>query len=643
MLIRIHCPNPKCKKLLRIDGKHAGKKISCTGCQQHIRLPSAEELKLSGKSASGNKHPAGAEEVIDFDLLAAQAVEDERAELEDANRTEMIEFTCPQCDEQVKLSFENAGKRAPCPSCRRIIAVPKVDTGKPKDWREKEAKVPTLAKKEEVKLEGAWGNQEIARVSLEALEEAKALKKAERKLTPKDYVRYAVLAVLCCAVLYCGWWGWSSFRTASIESNAVKKVEESIKDTTLPAEMQAMLLRGLGEWRVQTGKELSVRKDGVSALRKALTTANDPLWNWIIARDIAELAGQHISLEQQQTVNPFDITFLIQLVGNITPGEPQGDVLRALCRSMLQRAQSDPKLIDAVQTTLLLVIKQAIKPVPISGTGTTGTQQDYSDQLNGIGVLAEELLRIKAVEHATKLIGKTVTQGERLLYKKEMSIPRTFVAALTALNAQELEISPQNAQDADLGKMIGHFLAQRNGPSNEIFQKRREAGFSELNLLPFLELAQWCIEENRPQDALGYLNHSMSIAQIYTSRNKDVWRLRVYAHVKLCELTAQAGNVPLAEARLKQLKLEEYPGAAQAALALIARCRDVNSESVEKLLTGLPAKSAAQALAAYSLAIKQSQVTNNPYPQITAAISDEPVHSLSVLGGLMNSKIQAAK
>src|SRR5690606_26374303 len=154
---------------------------------------------------------------------------------------------------------------------RRIIAVPKVDTGKPKDWREKEAKVPTLAKKEEVKLEGAWGNQEIARVSLEALEEAKALKKAERKLTPKDYVRYAVLALLCCAVMDCDWWGLCSSRTASFESNSVKNVEDAIKDTTLPADMQAVLLRGLGEWRVQTGAELDVRKDGVSALRKALT------------------------------------------------------------------------------------------------------------------------------------------------------------------------------------------------------------------------------------------------------------------------------------------------------------------------------------------------------------------------------------
>ncbi|MFT3882368.1 MAG: hypothetical protein QM703_22290 [Gemmatales bacterium] len=51
MIIRINCPNPNCKKQLRIDARHAGKKISCAGCNQHIRLPTAEELKINVKAA----------------------------------------------------------------------------------------------------------------------------------------------------------------------------------------------------------------------------------------------------------------------------------------------------------------------------------------------------------------------------------------------------------------------------------------------------------------------------------------------------------------------------------------------------------------------------------------------------------------
>lgn len=646
MLIRIHCPNPQCKKLLRIDARHAGKKISCAGCQQHIRLPTAEELKLSGKTTAkvSEQGNAGAEEVIDFDMLAAQAVDSERAEQAEVNKTEMVEFTCPHCDEQVKLSIENAGKRAPCPSCRRIVAVPKVDIGKPKDWREKEARIPTLAKKEEVKLEGAWGNQEIARVSMEALEEAKAIRKAERKLTTKDYIRYSLLALLTLSVLYCGWWGWSKYRAGSIESWAVSIVENGVKNSGLPAEMLAVLRRGFGEWKLLTGTELDQKKDGVSVLRSALTTTSDPLWNWLLARDIAEVAGQQMSLDLQQSAGPIDITFLIQLLGNVPSGEAQEEVLRVLCRSLLFRAQSDQKLMDSAQTILLSVIKQAIKPVTMSSAGKSGTAaQDFSDQLNGIGILAQELNRMKAAEQALRLVGKSANQGERLIYKKEMPVPRSLVAAVTALSAAELEINKEKEQDAELGKMIGHFLAQRAGPANELYQKRREAGFAEVNLLPFLELAQCSLDDGKLQEAQTYLNQAMSIAQIYTSRNKDVWRQRIYAHVKLCEMTAQAGNISLAETRVKQLKLEEYPGAAQVAMALIARQRDLSADSKEGLLAGLPGQTAGQAWAAYSIALKQSNLTRNAYPTVTSAISDEPGHSLSVLGGLLGFRIQASK
>jgi ribosomal protein S27E len=216
MLIRINCPNPNCKKQLRIDARHAGKKVSCAGCNQHIRLPTAEELKINEKAAVTARASGGEEEIIDFDILASEAVNAEKTAAEEANKTEMVKFTCPQCDEPVEISAENAGKRAPCPACRRIIAVPKVEGAKPKDWREKQATGPSMAKKEEVKLEGAWGNQAAARVSVEALEEAKALPKEKRKLTVRDYVRYATTAIILLAVLGTGWWGWKRYRASSL-------------------------------------------------------------------------------------------------------------------------------------------------------------------------------------------------------------------------------------------------------------------------------------------------------------------------------------------------------------------------------------------------------------------------------------------
>src|ERR1043166_5374014 len=132
MQIKISCPNPKCKKPLHIDVKHAGKKVACTGCKQKIRLPTREELKLPAHIASTNGQ-AGEEEIIDFDAMAAQAVHAEKAAAAHAAKTVMIDFRCPQCDEPIQIASEHSGKRAPCPACRRIIQVPKVDTGQTKD------------------------------------------------------------------------------------------------------------------------------------------------------------------------------------------------------------------------------------------------------------------------------------------------------------------------------------------------------------------------------------------------------------------------------------------------------------------------------------------------------------------------------
>ena len=72
MLIRVHCPNPNCKKELRISAKHAGKKIACTGCGQKIRLPTAQDLKLpvAATTAPGpaTEEPADSadDQVIDY-------------------------------------------------------------------------------------------------------------------------------------------------------------------------------------------------------------------------------------------------------------------------------------------------------------------------------------------------------------------------------------------------------------------------------------------------------------------------------------------------------------------------------------------------------------------------------------------------
>lgn len=638
MLIRINCPNPNCKKQLRIDARHAGKKISCAGCNQHIRLPTAEELKINVKAAVTAPASGGEEEVIDFDMLASQAVHAEKAAEVDANKTEMVKFTCPQCDEPIEMSAENAGKRAPCPSCRRIIAVPKIEGTKPKDWREKQATGPSMAKKEEVKLEGAWGNQTAARVSLEALEEAKALPKVKRKLTVWDYVGYATKAIVVLAVLGVGWWGWNRYRSSSLEGNTIAAVQSSIADTKLPPDLNAVLRRGLGEWKLRTGSSDDIQKDGLAELRKAITSNGDPLWAWVLTNDVANIVGPMISLDPAQP-GVVDVKFLVQLVASAPAGEPREDIVRTLSRSVLQNVKPDK--IETALTLLKSVIKQAIQPGDITikdAKGQPATIKDYSEQLSALGVLAQELIKRDARENALQLIGKSNTLGERAMYKKGMLVPKPLVAAMTALSQQDLEINKDMETELELGKMVGYYASNQEARGKEILQKRQEAGFDQVNLISYLALAELAIEANQMQEARTRLSEAMKIAEIYTQGRSDAWKLRVYAHIRLCELTARTGEIKLAEQRILNLKLDEIPAAALVARTLVARHRPVQTSEGEELLAGLPAQSSGQALAAYSLAIKQAELAGQPEPKIVTAAPVGPIRSLATLGGLLGIK-----
>lgn len=642
MLIRINCPNPNCKKQLRIDARHAGKKISCAGCNQHIRLPTAEELKINLKATTPVATKGGEEEIIDFDMLAAQAVHAEKAAEVEANKTEMIEFTCPQCDEVVKISAENEGKRAPCPSCRRIIAVPKQATSKPKDWREKEATGPSLAKKEEVKLEGAWGNQESARVSLEAMEEAKALPRIKRKLTIRDYVRYVTYTVMLVAVVGISWWGWKRYRASSLEGNTLAAIQSAIADARLPADVNAVLRRGLGEWRLRTGPGDDIRKDGLAEFRAVINSSGDPLWKWVLANDIANITGAMVSLDPAQPgVVNFD--FLVQLITNVHPGEPREDVVRNLCRSVLRGVKSDKT--ETARTLLTAAIKQAIQPVTMAESkDKLGIAlQDYSEQLSALGILAQELIRQDNKDSALQLLGKSSDRGERAIYKKGMPVPKPLVAAMAALSQQEFEVNKDMEVELELGKMVGYFRSNQDARATEIYRKLQATSLDPSNLTSYLDIAELAIDANHMSEAQSRLTDAMKIAELYTQRRSDAWKLRVYAHVKLCELTARTGEIALAEERINKLKLDEVPVAALVARTLVARHRPVLASDGESLLAGLPANSSGQALAAYSLAMKQGELASQPDPKITSAAPDGPVRSLASLGGLLGFKVTQMK
>ena len=183
-------------------------------------LPPKEQPKpdpaISVPAASSN----GQEPVAALDAEAEAA-----AIFSDAPKEEVvlttISFTCEFCDNPMELSLDMAGKRTPCPSCRRIIKVP--DLAKPvkKDWL-KDAQP-------EAAPEGATGSGKGATmVSEEALEAAGAIPDEPRTLGQKITrgVSYAAAAALLVWAGF-GIMGWWSARKEQAALDAVLKYAKS--------------------------------------------------------------------------------------------------------------------------------------------------------------------------------------------------------------------------------------------------------------------------------------------------------------------------------------------------------------------------------------------------------------------------------
>src|SRR5207247_347306 len=132
---------------------------------------------------------------VDVEAEAAAAFADEPKKADETPTS--IKFKCEWCDFEIELGVDMAGKRAPCPDCRRITKVP--DLAKPvkKDWLKNA--------QPEAAPEGASGTGKGATmVSEEALEAAGAI--PDEPLTRgQKAVRYAGVA---CVVLLLSWGVW---------------------------------------------------------------------------------------------------------------------------------------------------------------------------------------------------------------------------------------------------------------------------------------------------------------------------------------------------------------------------------------------------------------------------------------------------
>jgi hypothetical protein len=252
MSIKFNCPN--CHKLLAVKEHLAGKKVKCPACQKPLVIP----VPVSA--------PADVEDLA-MAVLADKPVEK-------APEPQTIDFTCPQCDEPIRMGLDMAGKQAPCPSCRRIIKVPVPKKTQPTDWRDTTRTGPSGAREnmEQKAPEGTWDTRRTG-THQESLEAAGALPvepvSLGRRLRFWGSIAAAVTVVLAGGLV--AWSFWSHNRQQRLVDNAVALVKGE-GQADLGKEALAELHRAVGEYYLRTG-----RRDRVVRAREQFKTARDLL------------------------------------------------------------------------------------------------------------------------------------------------------------------------------------------------------------------------------------------------------------------------------------------------------------------------------------------------------------------------------
>ena len=258
MSIKFLCSH--CKKVLSVKDQLAGKRGKCPHCGTVVLVPvpakpaSAPAAIRPAQPPAASPPPAPPPPPADLDALAAAALADEPKSDGPPAAPTTIDFECPMCGEKLHMPLNLAGKREPCPECKRIIRVPEPEKKDPANWRQVNQSLPSAARRPEEKApEGAWSSAAgAAMVSREALHDAGAIPEAKALLTVRQrIVRYTWIAgvavfVVVCAVL--GYLKWAEATEAKALDAALGYAESSAGQGELGRDGRAAVYRLAGEY-----------------------------------------------------------------------------------------------------------------------------------------------------------------------------------------------------------------------------------------------------------------------------------------------------------------------------------------------------------------------------------------------------------
>lgn len=299
-----------CQSKMTVPDHLAGKKGRCSKCKNPIVVPGVAEAPEPA-TAAVTKRPGAppasptvppvppppvppVPEPVDIEAAAAELFADP---VEQEQELATVEFNCPMCDEPISMPIAEAGKRAPCPECTRIILVPVPQKQKEKNWRDTGPKLPAAAKRDlGPELEGAWGTDKAVGPSQEALVEAGVIKERERPLT--FYQKYQMHMLVGIPLLfftglgYLAWSWYAANREARAYNSAVAFVRSEAGKKLSPSAQAALNLQATRyQLRSLANGSATRARDLLNAALASLRSARGPTRDLLLA-DLAAIALQ---------------------------------------------------------------------------------------------------------------------------------------------------------------------------------------------------------------------------------------------------------------------------------------------------------------------------------------------------------------
>jgi hypothetical protein len=341
MSIRFTCPH--CQKPLSVKDHLAGKNAACPVCKKPVTIPgtpsgstpppptrstpppptrpspppAAKSNPAPPKNPPSNGPVAPPPPIHDADALAAELFADE-PKPEPVASTKTVDFTCPQCDALLHLSADLAGKRTPCPECKRIIQVPQLKKEEAKDWRKIDTRLPAGARRDlEPAPEGAWGSAaSAANVSRQALLDADVLPQRKVVLTTGQKVkRYVSLSVFALVVAGGVFW-WLNRRSENEQAQLVARALEQAPKLNPEAAAELHRAAGAFHLRLKTREDKDEAVKEFRAARGLLAQAAPSRDRDLALMDLAltqsELLGDKESVDHGLLLNDNDATKEIQ-------------------------------------------------------------------------------------------------------------------------------------------------------------------------------------------------------------------------------------------------------------------------------------------------------------------------------------------